>query len=158
MAIMLALQETGYTVLVPFGENTRYDLVIDDGVDLARVQCKTGRLRQGAIRFNACSTYVHHARPRMPTRHYHGEVEFFGVHCPDTGGVYLIPIERLPVRNKGALRVDPPGNNQRRGVRFAADYAIGSVVVRRVNGNDAAAASRLTAEPGATAGASGSCA
>jgi PD-(D/E)XK endonuclease len=41
LAIMLALRERGYWVLVPFGENTRYDLVIDDGCALQRVQCKT---------------------------------------------------------------------------------------------------------------------
>jgi PD-(D/E)XK endonuclease len=34
LAIMLALSEAGYKVLVPFGENTRYDLVIDDGASL----------------------------------------------------------------------------------------------------------------------------
>jgi PD-(D/E)XK endonuclease len=38
LAIMLALQEVGYEVLLPFGENTRYDLVIDDGMTLKRVQ------------------------------------------------------------------------------------------------------------------------
>ena len=37
LAIMLALRDAGYAVLVPFGENTRYDLVIDDGKSLARV-------------------------------------------------------------------------------------------------------------------------
>jgi hypothetical protein len=31
LAVMLALQDAGYAVLTPFGENTRYDLVIDDG-------------------------------------------------------------------------------------------------------------------------------
>jgi hypothetical protein len=34
---MLALHEAGYAVSVPFGENTRYDLIIDDGTSLARV-------------------------------------------------------------------------------------------------------------------------
>ena len=38
---MLALHEAGCAVFLPFGENTRYDLVIDDGVSLQRVQCKT---------------------------------------------------------------------------------------------------------------------
>ncbi len=63
LAVMLALRECGYAVLVPFGENTRYDLVIDDGQDLARVQCKTGRLRKGAVIFAVCSCYGHHMRP-----------------------------------------------------------------------------------------------
>jgi PD-(D/E)XK endonuclease len=55
LAIMLALHEAGYDLLVPLGENTRYDLAIDDGSCVARVQCKTGRLRHGAVTFNACS-------------------------------------------------------------------------------------------------------
>ena len=42
-----ALIEAGYAVSKPFGENQRYDLVIDDGETLARVQVKTGRLRNG---------------------------------------------------------------------------------------------------------------
>ena len=37
MAVMLALQRSGYVVLTPFGENTRYDLVIEDGTSFARV-------------------------------------------------------------------------------------------------------------------------
>jgi hypothetical protein len=42
LAVMLGLHEAGFAVSVPFGENTRYDLIIDDGTSLARVQCKTG--------------------------------------------------------------------------------------------------------------------
>jgi hypothetical protein len=42
LAIIFALQANGFDLLVPFGENTRYDLVIDDGTRLACVQCKTG--------------------------------------------------------------------------------------------------------------------
>jgi len=57
LAVMLALREAGYAISVPFGENTRYDLVIDDGESLLRVQCKTGRLRKGSIVFATCSTY-----------------------------------------------------------------------------------------------------
>jgi PD-(D/E)XK endonuclease len=63
LAAMLGLKAAGYTLVVPFGENTRYDLVIDDGKALARVQCKTGRLRDGAIVFAVTSTYGHHRNP-----------------------------------------------------------------------------------------------
>ena len=41
LAVMLALRCLGYQVSVPFGENSRYDLVVDDGRRLQRVQCKT---------------------------------------------------------------------------------------------------------------------
>lgn len=143
LAIMAALRELGYALWVPFGENTRVDVVIDDGEKLARVQCKTGRLRQGAVRFKACSTSAHHKRPATQ-RDYLGQIDFWAVYCPETAGVYLIPTEDAPVRRTGALRLDPPRNGQRKRIRFAADYQIARVPIR--------------AGPGATAGAGGSCA
>jgi PD-(D/E)XK endonuclease len=127
LAIMYALVCAGYEALVPFGENTRYDLAIDEGGRLARVQCKTGRLRDGAIRFQTSSSYGHHRNPKAIKRHYLGEVDFFAVFCPETGGIYLIPIGDVPNRSNAYLRVDAPRNNQRERVRFAADYEIGRV-------------------------------
>jgi hypothetical protein len=124
LAIMLALSEAGYDLLVPFGENTRYDLVIDDGDRLARVQCKTGRLRSGAVIFNACSSYAHHPNPRVIKRDYQGQIDYFAVFCPETQTSYLIPIADVTPRYRAMLRVDPPRNNQRIGIRFATDYEI----------------------------------
>ncbi len=71
LAIMAAFDLAGY-VSVPFGENTRYDLMIDNDGYLSRVQCKTGRLREGAIRFNTCSVYAHHPNPKVHSRDYQG--------------------------------------------------------------------------------------
>ncbi|MBA3475398.1 MAG: hypothetical protein H0T10_01425 [Actinobacteria bacterium] len=130
LAVMLALHDAGYAILVPFGENTRYDLVIDDGGTLARVQCKTGRLRDGAIRFNACSSYAHHPNPKTSRRHYLGQIDYFGVHCPQTGGVYLVPIQDAAARTQCSLRVTPSRNNQSRRIRLAAAYEIGNFVRR----------------------------
>ena len=125
LAVMLALREAGYCISVPFGENTRYDLVVDDGHRLLRVQCKTGRLRNGAIRFPTCSTYLHHKRPRTTRRSYFGEVDCFAVRCPETKGVYLVPIEHISATREGALRVEPTRNGQRKGVRYAAPFEVG---------------------------------
>jgi hypothetical protein len=132
LAVIVALRSAGYDVLVPFGENTRYDVVIDDSVRLSRVQCKTGRLREGGIRFAVCSSYGHHSNPRESRRDYRGQVDYFGVHCPETAGVYLVPIEDLQVRVKAILRVEPSRNNQCRGVRLAAKYEIARVSVAPV--------------------------
>jgi hypothetical protein len=146
LAIMLALQDAGLDVFSPFGENTRCDLVIDDGVRLSRIQCKTGRLRLGAVRFAVCSSYAHHRNPGELRRDYQGQIEFFAVYCPETSGAYLVPIDDLPVRRQAALRVEPSRNSQRRRIRPAADYEIAKVEVR------------ATAGPGAIPGAAGSCA
>ena len=126
---MLALQMLGIRFLIPFGENTRYDLVIDESGRLGRVQCKTGRLRDGAIRFATCSAYGHHREPPQARRDYRGEVDYFAVYCAETGGVYLVPIADVPTTTQGCLRFTPPRNNQRRRIRAADRYEIARVVV-----------------------------
>ena len=126
---MLALRGLGHHVSVPFGENTRYDLVVDDGDRLLRVQCKTGRLHNGVVVFRTASSYAHHPNPKPRQRHYQGQVDAFAVYCPRTGDVYLIPIEDVP-REAASLRVDPPLNGQRKLVRFAADYELASIQVK----------------------------
>src|SRR5579872_4707138 len=129
LAVIAGLNAAGYRILVPFGENIRYDLAIDEETRLARVQCKTGRLIDGAVKFRACSSYAHHPNPQVRFRPYHGEIDYFGVYCTDTTGVYLIPIEDLPNRTSVALRVDPARNNQRLGIRLAEWYEIAKVSV-----------------------------
>jgi PD-(D/E)XK endonuclease len=149
LAAILALRLAGYAVLVPFGENTRYDAVIDDGDRLARVQVKTGRLRGGAIRFAACSAYGHHRNPQASRRSYRGQVDYFVVYCPDTGGVYLIPIGAVPVNVQGALRVQAPRNNQRKRIRLASDYEIASIPLHLPEPRGRGATAGLAASAGA---------
>jgi hypothetical protein len=124
LLITAALRARGYAVSVPVGENTRYDLIADNGSRLTRVQCKTGRLRNGSVFFNTCSSYAHHPNPKQIKRDYLGEVDEFAVYCPDTCGVYLVPIEELPVRRTAALRVTPARNGQVKRIRLAAVYEI----------------------------------
>ena len=137
LAVMFALQAAGYSLYVPFGENTRADLIIDDGERLQRVQCKTGRLRKGCVVFKVCSAYAHHPHPAVPKRDYRGEVDCFAVYCRETGGVYLVPIEDLDIGWAASLRVEAAKNNQRRGIRNAARYEVGAVALRASSGPDA---------------------
>jgi hypothetical protein len=141
LAIMLALQESGYAVYVPFGENTRADLIIEKGRRLASVQCKTGRLRDGTVTFKVCSSYAHLPSPRVAKRDYTGEVDYFAVYCTETGRVYLVPIGDVALGWEARLRVDPPRNNQRKRIRLASAYELGVVQLS------------VSSAPGATAGA-----
>jgi PD-(D/E)XK endonuclease len=59
----------------------------------------------------------------MSYRSYQGDVDFFGVYCPGTEEVYLVPIGDVPER-AASLRVEPPRNGQTRNVRWAKDYVI----------------------------------
>jgi hypothetical protein len=127
--VIAALVNLGKQVLFPFGDSKRYDLVIEeeDG-RFFKVQCKTGRLVNGVILFPTSSFHAP-SRTRLQRtirRSYQGEVDFFGVYCPQTGKVYLVPVKDLG--NNGAfLRVDPPKNNQQSRIRWAAPYEIGTI-------------------------------
>jgi hypothetical protein len=129
LAVVLALRAAGYGVLLPLGENTRYDLAIEDAGAVFLVQCKTGRLKAGAVCFRTASSYYHHPNPKAP-KHYRGQVDFFAIYCLETGKVYLVPIGAVDaVDYYATLRVDPPRNNQVAKVRWASDFEVGSVAV-----------------------------
>jgi PD-(D/E)XK endonuclease len=126
---MAAFHEAGYGLYTPFGENTRSDLILESDRGLVRVQCKSGRLRRGAIVFSVCSVYAHHPHPKIMFRTYEGEIDAFAVYCPETQGVYLIPIDDIRVKRHCYLRVEPSKNNQYQRVRWARDYEIGTVTI-----------------------------
>jgi hypothetical protein len=121
-AILSELVRRGYHVLVPFGFNHRYDLVIDLNGEFVRAQCKTGRLRDGAICFSTQSVRSNTAK--VMTRCYVGEVDIFLVYCPATSGIYAVPIEDLPPGGRASLRVNPTRNNQALGIRWAHEYKL----------------------------------
>ena len=126
-AIILArLIEVGYNILTPFGDNQRYDLLIED-VDekFWRVQCKTGRSNGEYIEFAPASLYYHTRAGRTThgSKDYHGQIDYFAVYCPETRGVYLIPVDHAGVSQMN-LRLTPTANKQKKGVRWAKDYEI----------------------------------
>lgn len=120
LRVALALVDAGYAVSKPLGENCRYDLIADDGDRLHRVQVKTGRLRNGVIRFNCSSSHAHRGGKMRP---YFGQVEYLAVYCPDTLKVYLLPEQELTA-SVAHLRVSPTGNSMAKRIRWAAKYEL----------------------------------
>ncbi|HEX9437743.1 MAG TPA: group I intron-associated PD-(D/E)XK endonuclease [Candidatus Limnocylindria bacterium] len=123
LAVALALVRAGKRLLRPLSSATRYDLLVDneDGT-FSRIQCKTGRLRGGTVEFRLYSISGHNTRQNG----YRGQVDAFGVYCPDTAETYLVPLTALRACEAIArLRRTPARNGQRRRVRSAAEYVIG---------------------------------
>jgi hypothetical protein len=120
-AILAELVKRGYRVLLPFGVNQRYDLVLDCDGRFLRAQCKTGRLREGVIQ---CSTQSIQSNTRGTRwRSYTGEVDLFIVYCPQNDSVYVIPADEVPSTGMH-LRVSPPRNQQDKRVRWANEYKL----------------------------------
>jgi hypothetical protein len=122
LRVASALAELGYAVSKPLGENQRYDLIVDDGERLQRVQVKTGRIRNGVIIFNCCSTHGHR-RNSLQTRPYTGQIELLAVYCPENQKVYLLREADL-TRSKIQLRLIPTRNNMVKTIRWARDFEL----------------------------------
>lgn len=120
--VIRTLTQQGKYVLLPFGDHRRYDLVFEDEEGrFFRVQCKTAWVSRGTLRFATCSVDSRSAVGRTLRKGYQGEVDLFGVYCPATDRVYLVPVNDVPV-GEGILRLEPPRNNQQTGIRWARDY------------------------------------
>jgi hypothetical protein len=115
--IIARLLKIGKTVLIPFG-NKRYDLVLDEDGVFKRIQCKTGRLKNGVIEFKTSS--VDRAGKNI---HYKGQVEAFGVYCPELDKTYLIPISKTG-KKSCSLRVQESINKQVKKTNLASDFEI----------------------------------
>jgi hypothetical protein len=120
-AIVSILVRLGYRVLLPFGVNQRYDVVIDTGERFIRCQCKTGRLRGGVVTFPTRSTQSN--TKRTTTSGYVGDADLFLVFCPETERIYAVRVEESTAEYI-SLRVDPARNNQEKGIRWARDYEL----------------------------------
>jgi PD-(D/E)XK endonuclease len=118
-AILSELGNRGYSVLVPWGANHRYDLVLDLEGEFVRAQCKTGWLREGSVVFPTRSIQCN--SKRTVVRNYDGDADVFLVYCPDTDDVYCVPVEGA-AKGYMSLRVEPTRNGQDKHVNWAADY------------------------------------
>jgi len=119
--ILAALLKQGDVVLIPFGDNQRYDLVIDREGEFLRVQCKTARItNKGQLTFDVCSSYKHRGKG---TKDYKGDADFFAVYSPDLNKCYWIPVQECGT-SQVFLRLTEAKNKQSKRVRWAKDFEL----------------------------------
>jgi hypothetical protein len=125
--VITALVQAGKVIYTPVVNVLPYDLIMEENDGrFYRVQCKTGRLIRGTIcfaphRLRAARRETGWVR-RVTT--YEGEVDFFGVYCPENDCTYLVPIEDVKTHRCCSLRLTPPKNNQSKKIRWARDYLV----------------------------------
>ena len=115
--------KNGYNVSFPYGDNQRYDLIIEISNILYKVQCKTGKLKDGVLVFNCSNSTVNEVIEGQPKGHYRGQIDYFAVYSPELDKCYLLPVSEVGI-NSAALRIDPPKNNQMKTIRWAKDFEI----------------------------------
>jgi hypothetical protein len=120
-AVACALSNAGRRVYLPLlNAHSRVDLIYESRTGgICRVQCKTGHIEDGTVAFWTCSN------TGGVRKTYEGDVDEFGVFCPDNGCVYLVPFADVPSR-AARLRLVPTKSGQRFGVRWANSYLLRS--------------------------------
>lgn len=113
------LHGLGYDVSIPWGDNARYDFVLDVNHKLYKIQVKTShKMEEGVYRFQTRSTYVN-SQGNRTANYTEDEVDFFATFIE--GKCYLIPLNETSKREK-VMRFVEPKNNQRNGITFAQEY------------------------------------
>ena len=119
--------EIGYTVLLPYGDSSRHDLVIEDAEGrFWRVQVKTSWVeKEGYIVFATTSLRSRSTNGRVVYSRagYQGQVDYFAVYSHELRKVYLLPVNEV-AQTRMHLRLVPSKNKQEKNVHWAADYEI----------------------------------
>lgn len=113
----------GITVLIPFGQNVPYDLVIEINNKLYKIQCKTTqKLIDGCkMRFNICRTNGFTGTHNTYTEE---EIDFLCLYCIENDYIALVPIKEVLNQRDFVIRITKPKNNQTYGIHMADDYTL----------------------------------
>lgn len=102
-ACLYYLTDIGVPVSVPWGNNQRYDLVIEFDGKLLKAQCKVGIYKNGVVSFSTASK----SGGKGKRKNYVGQIDCFLIFCKELKRLYMIPIS-LADKSAMSLRVDPP--------------------------------------------------
>ena len=120
-----ACYELGYSVSIPYGENSRYDFILDVDGKLLKIQVKTSRNKKtiknpnDAIVF-ACRSSNTNASGNVYHRYTKDQIDYFATYWD--GKCYLIPVEECSVEK--TLWFAPPANGQKNMISMASDYEL----------------------------------
>lgn len=117
VSVLSAYFKAGFSVSIPFGGHARYDLIVDTGCQLLKIQVKTGRLRDGCILFRA----FRNSGPNGRGLTYDvGDYDYLVIYCCDLDRIFAMPF--VDYLQQGRLRYENTKNNQIEKIRWANDH------------------------------------
>lgn len=114
------LVDRGFTVLEPFGDNERYDIVIEDDGEFERIQVKTGKLKDSYIDFKLSSNRSH-ASGVTHKPYTSDEVDSFIVVCHELEELYYVPIDDV---GSSSMRLRLKAKQEQPQINWAEEYEI----------------------------------
>jgi hypothetical protein len=121
VAIALAAIELGIDVYWPLGEGGRYDLILDVGGRLNRVQCKWAP-RQGEVVVVRCYSARRNRDGLLRRIYAEGEIDAYAAYCEEIDRCFFLPYKEFAGRTQVHLRLSGTNNNQKLGVNWADNF------------------------------------
>ena len=121
-AVVHECAKLGISVSRPL-DDQRYDLILDLGSKLLRVQCKWAA-RTGDVVAIRTLTSRRSRDGHIHRRYAAHEIDAIVAFCEETGRCYLLPQELSVDRSLVLLRLEPTRNNQAAGIRWAREFEL----------------------------------
>ena len=102
--------ELGVPVSLPFGDNERYDMIIEHNGRLEKIQVKYSSVQEseGSTCFKLCSSTNHTTNKHYST--YENDIDAFLLYNALTDEVYYLPMEVVGNKKTLTLRMQPSKN------------------------------------------------
>lgn len=121
LQVITRFYELGYTVSTPFGQDNRYDMILDKNGKLYRLQCKHAnphKNENGIIDFIMIRTTRQESHSNKRIKYSEEDCDYFVTYYE--GKNYLIPVNQCS--NSKTLRILKPKNGQTKDINFLKDF------------------------------------
>jgi hypothetical protein len=109
-----------HTVADPFGDNARYDFLVDTGSLICRLQVKHARDKGGTLAINTCSCPTLRNGDRE-FREYDGEADILAGYSPELDVCFYVSVSEVGKR-EFRVRYEETSNGQKAGINWLEDY------------------------------------
>ena len=114
--------ELGYIVSVPYGNNSRYDLLVDNGTTIWKIQCKTAKLNEnGSYTIQTCNKVSTTTQRRV--KHYtKDEIDFIASVIQNQ--LVIIPVELIEKTASKVFRTELPKYGAKSNCNLIEDFTV----------------------------------
>ena len=122
IAVAHEFMKWGCTVSFPFGDNARYDLVIDDGKALKRVQVKyTDCKSENNSWVCRCVSSKNHTTNKKLDK-YTNDVDIMAYYISELDICIMFTIDEIKDKSVICIREDYPNSGQKKGIVLIKDH------------------------------------
>lgn len=122
---IMKFMSMGFECSTPYGNQAKYDILVDIGDEILRIQCKKSRWMDNkkSISFSACSQTTN-TQKTVKHSYTSKDIDYFATCWEDN--VYLIPVEECSTSK--SLRMAPKEKNTPSSVNMAEDYLVENIL------------------------------